>query len=180
MLRWLVVFAVVGSAWGQAIQEAPDEVAKEVVREKKMPRTLPVEATPTPEPTPVPGPFEVRSVDEMVADFFEKIEADQVERAYEELTAGTVVATRPEEAARLRDQTQAALDAYGPTRGYELLKTERVGKALERRTYLLKAEVLPLRWKFYFYAGGGDWKLVDLRVDDDLVKTVDEDGVAVD
>ncbi len=178
MMRWLVVFAVVGSAWGQGIQEAPDEVAREVVREKKMPTTLEAEATPTPEPTPEPGPFEVRSVDEAVADFFEKIEADQVERAYEELTLGTVVATRPEEAARLRDQTQAALDAYGPTFGYELLATERVGESLERRTYLLKGDVLPLRWRFYFYSGNGDWKLVDLRVDDDLVKTVDENGVS--
>ncbi len=162
-----------GSVGAQGIQEAPADVPKDVVRDTKMPRELRAE----PVATPVVPKFEVRSVDEMVAGFFERIEADEVEAAYEELTAGTVVATRPEEASRLRDQTQAALDAYGPTHGYELLETERVGKSLERRTYLLKGDVLPLRWKFYFYAGSGDWKLVDLRVDDDLVKTVDENGV---
>jgi hypothetical protein len=177
-MRWVFVFLVMmGSAFGEGIQGAPAEVVKEPVREKKMPREL--RAEPVAAETPEPPKFEVRSPDEMVAAFFSKIEADEVEAAYEELTADTVVASRPEEAARLRDQTQAALDAYGPTRGYELLETERVGESLERRTYLLKGEVLPLRWKFYFYAGAGDWKLVDLRVDDDLVKTVDENGSVV-
>ncbi len=164
-----------GTALGQGIQEAPAEVVKEPVREKKMPSEL----KPEPVATPEAVAFEVRSVNDMVEAFFSKIEADQVEAAYEELTAGTVVASRPEEATRLRDQTQAALDAYGPTHGYELLETERVGESLERRTYLLKGEVLPLRWKFYFYAGEEEWKLVDLRVDDDLVKTVDENGTVV-
>lgn len=178
-----------GAALGQEapeakIVDAPPEVARESSQARKLPRELKAEPVPTPTPAaqqtagPSATSTEPRSPDEMVAEFFESIEAEEVEAAYDGLTAGTVVAGRPEEAARLRAQTQSALDAYGPTHGFALVEREQVGDFLERRTYLLRGEVLPLRWKFYFYdaKGSGDWKLVDLRVDDDLVATVDENA----
>ncbi len=177
-----------GFAQEDGIQNAPPEVREESATPKKLPRELKAEpvATPTPlaaeeavaSPTPM---LEKRTPDEMVKAFFTEIEADKVDAAYEGLTAGTVVASRAEESKQLRMQTQTALDAYGPTHGYALISKERVGDFLERWTFLLRGELLPLRWKFYFYdaIGDGSWKLVDLRVDDDLVTTMDENGVEI-
>lgn len=185
-LGW-VGWCAVGFAQGTGIQNAPPEVREESAEPKKLPMELKAEPVATPEATAVPesaptpaAPLEKRTPDEMVKAFFAEIEADRVDVAYEGLTAGTVVASRAEESKQLRMQTQAALDAYGPTYGYELVSKERVGDLLERWTFLLRGELLPLRWKFYFYDGVGDgsWKLVDLRVDDDLVTTLDENGVA--
>lgn len=169
------------------IQNAPPEVREESGVPQKLPRELKAEPAATPEPiaspnvAPTPSaPVERRTPDEMVSAFFAEIEADRVDAAYEGLTAGTVVAERAEEAKQLRTQTQTALDAYGPSHGYDVVATERIGEFLERRTVLLRGELLPLRWKFYFYdaIGDGSWKLVDLRVDDDLVATMDDNGVA--
>lgn len=184
-LGWVGCCAA-GFAQEAGIQNAPPEVRKESTTPKKLPRELKANPVATPTPTdsseavasatPVMGK---RTPEEMVGAFFTEIEADRVDAAYEGLTVGTVVAARAEEAKQLRTQTQTALDAYGPTKGYEIVSKERVGDFLERWTILLRGELLPLRWKFYFYdaAGDGWWKLVDLRVDDDLVATMDENGV---
>lgn len=185
---WILLGWVASAGAQEAgIQDAPPEVREESATPKKLPNELKAEPVATPSPadspeavvSPTPE-MDKRTPDEMVEAFFIEIGADRVDAAYEGLTAGTVVASRAEEAKQLRTQTQTALDAYGPTNGYELVSKERVGESLERWTVLLRGELLPLRWKFYFYdaVGDGSWKLVDLRVDDDLVATMDENGVA--
>lgn len=186
----LVGILIVGVGFGQEspkpkITDAPPDIPRAPSQARKLPKELKAEPSPTATPdapaasaTPDATSRGPRSPDEMVSEFFEAIEADRVEEAYTGLTAGTVVAERPEEAARLREQTQTALDAYGPSHGFALVGQEQIGEFLERRTYILRGELLPLRWKFYFYdaTGTGDWKLVDLRVDDDLVATMDENA----
>ena len=49
-----------------------------------------------------------------------------------------------------------------------------IGKSLVRTTCLSLNEDLPLRWRFYFYRNGDQWRLVDLRVDDGIVELFDE------
>lgn len=184
-----------GRAVAQKIENAPPEVKAPSAIPRKLTNSLPSKATPTPAPTPVAdssptptpkpnaisitaaGEPDLRTPEQVAADFFGALQKDQVDAAYEGLSAGTMLATKGEESRDLRARTQSAMDAYGPIRGYELVKTDRVGALLERRTYVLHGEVMPLRWRFYFYKGSGTWKLVDLRVDDALVDLFDEAGV---
>jgi len=182
----------------QKIENAPQEVTKPSSIPRKLTNELPSQATPTPTPAPTATPSpngtptvtsltiqpaaerDPRTPEEVVSDFFSALQKDNVDVAYEGLSAGTTLATKGEQSRELRARTQGAMDAYGPIKGFELVKTDRVGALLERRTYVLHGEVLPLRWKFYFYKGSGDWKLVDLRVDDALIDLFDDAGVTED
>ncbi len=191
-----VLVVLAGSrASAQQIESAPAEVIEPSREPRKLTDQLPSRATPIPSPsptadatpTPAPQPTSIsveadapdpRSPEEVVADFFGALQSDDVDAAYEGLSAGSMLKTRGEESLELRARTQGAMDAYGPVKGFELVRMERVGTMLERRTYVLLGEVLPLRWTFYFYKGSGNWKLVDLRVDDALIDLFDQAGVS--
>jgi hypothetical protein len=160
----------------QKIESAPPEIREAPSSPKKLTDSLPVKPTPTPETAP--RKVDKRTPEQVVTEFFTALQADQVDAAYESLSAGSMLATKGQESSDIRSRTQQALDAYGPFSGFELIKTEHVGAHLERRTYLFLGEVLPLRWRFYFYKGSGEWKLVDLRVDDALVELFDEVGTS--
>lgn len=158
----------------QKIEPAPPEIREAPSQPKKLTDTLPVKPVSTPEVSPVK--VDKRTPDQVVTEFFTALQADKVDAAYEGLSAGSMLATKGDQSRDIRTRTQQALDAYGPFGGFELVRTERVGATLERRTYLFLGAVLPLRWRFYFYKGSGEWKLVDLLVDDALVELFDQIG----
>jgi hypothetical protein len=106
--------------------------------------------------------------------FFEALKADQLETAYSGLVKNTIIAARPENVEQLKEKTRTAIDNFGPVRGYEVVETLEVGKSLYRHTCISLNEDLPLRWRFYFYRSGNQWKIVDLRVDDGIVELFDE------
>jgi hypothetical protein len=175
--RVLIVLAIACScALAQSgIQNAPAEDAPSTsVPPKKLPSKLD-KPTPTPEP-----PKPKRTPDEVVGAFFEALKADHVDAAYDTLQTELGISERSaEEGKKMREQTQKALDAYGPARGYEMVLEEKLGTHLLRRTYLLLGEVLPLRWKFYFYKPADHWMLIDLRIDDSIPTWFDEKAAAV-
>jgi hypothetical protein len=169
--RVLFVFAASCSfALAQSgIQNAPAEEASPSTAPKKLPNTL--EKSPA---APAPDAPR-REPDEIVATFFDALKADRVEAAYDTLKNEFAVAERSgAESKSMRDQTQKALDSYGPMTSHELVSEEKLGDRLVRRTYLLFGEVLPLRWKFYFYKPADRWSLIDLRIDDSIPVWFDE------
>ncbi len=159
--RVLPIFALLcplAATQAGKIESAPAETATAPVVAKKLPDKL--DKLPPPE-------LPKRTPDEIIATFFESLKADRVDAAYDTLKAEFAMADRGDEEARgMRTQTQKALDAYGPVHGYELVREEKLGTHLMRRTYLLVGDVLPLRWKFYFYQPSDRWLLIDLRIDD--------------
>jgi len=130
--------------------------------------------TPTPTPTPDEKPTVHPSPQQAVELFFLALKAGQPDAAYDGLVRGTLVAERQEDVASLKERTKQALDAYGPVGGYEVLDDLAVGENLKRTTCLSLNSDLPLRWRFYFYRSGGQWRLVDLRVDDGLVELFED------
>ena len=140
-----------------------------------------------PLPTPVPTPASVAASNEggatvakpngaaeTIDAFFLALKADKVDAAYDALVKGTIIADRAEDVASLKERTKHALDNYGPISGYEVVDEQIVGTVLFRRTCLSFNTDLPLRWRFYFYKSGGNWNLVDLRVDDGLVELFED------
>ena len=117
---------------------------------------------------PVPTP------EESIRLFFLALEADNIEGAYDNLVRDTIIADRKEDIKDLKRRTLEALDSYGPVAGYEVIDSRTVGQNLARKTCLSLNTDLPLRWRFYFYRSGGNWRLVDLRVDDGLVELFED------
>jgi hypothetical protein len=128
-----------------------------------------------PAATPAGKPeLTVRDPAKIIDLFFLALQADKVDNAYDSLVKDTIIAERSEDVSALKARTKEALDSYGPIKGYEVIDDHAVGKNLFRRTSISLNTDLPLRWRFYFYRSGGEWKLVDLRVDDGLVELFED------
>ena len=114
------------------------------------------------------------ALNKIVGDFFLSIRKKQIDEAYDQLTRGSKIADKPGDVATLKKQTRKAVELFGEIEGYELLQVHPVGTRLLRMTCLSFNKDLPLRWRFYFYRGETDWKLVDIGVDDRLVDLFEE------
>lgn len=136
------------------------------------------EPLPTPAPTAPGNPdspvHQPSNAAEIIDAFFLALKADKVDAAYDALVKGTIIADRAADVTSLKERTKHALDSYGPIAGYEVVDEQLVGSVLFRRTCLSFNTDLPLRWRFYFYKSGGNWNLVDLRVDDGLVELFED------
>lgn len=106
--------------------------------------------------------------------FFADLKADKLDAAYANLAKNTIIAERAENLEQLKEKTREAIDNFGPVQGYEAVQTDEIGSVLFRQTCISLNTDLPLRWRFYFYRTGGQWKLVDLRVDDGIADLFDE------
>ena len=113
---------------------------------------------------------------EILRQFFEDLKGDQLDSAYQGLVKNTIISERTENIDQLKEKTRQALDSYGPVKGYEVVETLQVGESLHRYTCLSLNEDVPLRWRFYFYRVGSQWKIIDLRVDDGIADLFDEAG----
>jgi hypothetical protein len=167
-----LALAPVAASQAAKIQSAPPEADTPSNKPKKLPSTL--DQVPPTSPAAVAPAGPIRTPDEIIATFFAALQADKVDAAYDTLDAEFAMMDRGDQSKAMRAQTQKALDAYGPVIGNELIREEKVGTHLMRRTYVLIGEQLPLRWKFYFYKSTDRWKLIDLRIDDALVEWFDE------
>ncbi len=132
----------------------------------------------TPAPTATPAPASPQgkpsSPDDILTAFFLALKADQVDAAYDALVRNTIIAERQKDVDGLKAKTKEAIDGYGPISGYEVVDEREVGTVLMRRTCISLNSDLPLRWRFYFYKTQGEWRLVDLRIDDGLVELFED------
>ena len=124
------------------------------------------QATATPAPADPPA--------QLVAEFFRLLAKGDLDLAYGGLTKGSKVMGKPEDVRVLKQKTKEAIELFGTIGGHELVETKPVGSNLMRRTYLSLGSEFPLRWRFYFYHANGTWRLIDMRVDDQLVGLFDE------
>lgn len=100
--------------------------------------------------------------------FFTLIENHQIELAYDRLAKGTKIAERTADVAALKSKTVQAVQLFGDVQGHEMVDVKSVGDHLQRVTFLSLGKEFPLRWRFYYYRSGEEWKLIDIRVDDRL------------
>lgn len=130
--------------------------------------------TPAPTPSQATVAGKVFSPDDILNAFFLALKADQVDAAYDALVRNTIIAERQKDVDGLKVKTKEAIDGYGPISGYEVVDEREVGTVLMRRTCISLNSDLPLRWRFYFYKTQGEWRLVDLRIDDGLVELFED------
>lgn len=102
-------------------------------------------------------------------DVVKEFQKDNIKEAFELVKPHTMISE--EKIMQLAVQTIQQLEVirqmYGKAIGYELIKKEQI-KGLIRYSYILKNEKLPLRFIFLFYSGKKDWKLINLKWDDEV------------
>lgn len=70
----------------------------------------------------------------------------------------------------LIEQTNKALETYGPVQGAEKIRVARAGDHLLQVTYFSYSPRHPMQWTFFCYSIGGPWQILDIDVHNDLGK----------
>ena len=112
--------------------------------------------------------------------FFDQLKTGNVDEAYDQLLKGTKIADSAKDVSMLKAKTREALQLGGAVAGAELIGSQAAGSRLISLTYLSLGKTYPLRWRFYFYQTGEQWKLIDIRISDRLAEMLGEQGAAAD
>lgn len=122
------------------------------------------------EPSPSAPP---ETVDTQLREFFLQIQTKQVLPAFQNLLKNSAIKNEPSWIEQFAAQTQKALDEYGKLEHYELYDNRALNPRIRLLTYIAYLETEPLRWQFFYEVGkDGQWKLVNVRLDDLLDENV--------
>lgn len=112
---------------------------------------------------------EAKEPREITEKFFQMVQSGKIPDAYSQLFAGSQLITRkPQAFELLTKQTAEGLPIYGKILGVELIHEEKFGETIVRLVYVLKSEIAPTVWEFYFYKPKSDWFLGKLLFNDEF------------
>jgi len=112
---------------------------------------------------------EAKEPREFAEKFFQLVQSGKVPEAYNQLFAGSqLAAKKPQVFELLTKQTADGLPLYGNILGIELIHEEKFGDSIVRLVYVLKTEIAPTVWEFYFYKPKADWFLGKLLFNDEF------------
>jgi hypothetical protein len=116
----------------------------------------------------VPSSYaEQQSPAQMVETFFGMIQKGQISQAYDQLLVNSSIpASKPQAVQLLKTQTQNALTLYGNILGIDKIHEEHFGQSIVRLVYVLKLDVVPTAWEFYFYKPKSVWFLANITFND--------------
>ena len=101
--------------------------------------------------------------------FFAKLMVGDISGAYDGVFKGASFArSNPKLVGQFKNQTSGLPSVYGRFMGYERLSSQRFGDSILRLIYVLKLELRPIVWEFYFYRAKADWELLDIRFNHQL------------
>jgi hypothetical protein len=103
-----------------------------------------------------------------VETFFAGIMDNKTEQAYDRLMKTSNIRENKEAYENLKEQTIKAMDVYGKPVGVEFIRQQDYGQSLIRLVYILKFKQAPLMWEFYYYKPAKEWKLVNIKFNDDV------------
>jgi hypothetical protein len=106
---------------------------------------------------------------EFTDEFFKMVQSGKVAEAYGQLFVGSQIPTqKPQAVDALKRQTASALPIYGNMLGVELIREEKIGESIFRLVYVLKSQIAPTVWEFYFYKPKSDWFLGNILFNDEF------------
>jgi hypothetical protein len=104
---------------------------------------------------------------EFTAEFFKLVQAGKISEAYDGLFVGSQIpAQKPQAVDMLKRQTSSGLPLYGNIVGIEKIRDEKLGNSIVRLVYVLKSEIAPTIWEFYFYKPKSEWFLANVKFND--------------
>jgi len=114
------------------------------------------------------SPAQDKSPKIVTEEFFRLLMQNKMPEAYNQLFVGSPVPKlRPEETDIIKEHTQSTLADYGKILGYDLIREEKFGGSVLRLVYLLKSEVVPTIWEFFFYKPNSEWYLLGVTFSED-------------
>lgn len=97
---------------------------------------------------------------EQAEQFLSDLMKGDVETAYDTIFAGTKMAElKPQAVSGLKTQTKSVFPLYGTPFAYEIIHNENLSPSLQRIVYILKFDLTPTTWEFYFYKARDKWTL---------------------
>ena len=104
---------------------------------------------------------------EFTTEFFKLVEVGKISEAYDRLFVGSQIpAQKPQAVDMLKSQTSSLLPLYGNIVGLEKIRDEKIGRSIVRLVYVLKLEIAPTIWEFYYYKPKDQWILTTVRFND--------------
>ena len=101
--------------------------------------------------------------------FFKMVQSGKIPEAYDQLFVGSPIPTqKPQAVDALKRQTASGLPMYGKMLGVELIREEKIGESIFRLVYVLKSQMAPTVWEFYFYKPQSDWFLGNMLFNDEF------------
>jgi hypothetical protein len=106
---------------------------------------------------------------EFTNNFFKMVQSGKIPEAYDQLFIGSQMpAQKPQAFDALKRQTASGLPIYGNILGFELIRDEKIGESIVRLVYVLKSEMAPTIWEFYFYKPKSEWFLGNVLLNDEF------------
>ncbi len=90
----------------------------------------------------------------------------KVEKAYDDIFKGTLLEQKTQQVVFIKKQTSIATSVYGKLLGYEFIKQQNYGNSIVRLVYIIKTEMHPLTFEFYFYKPKTKWILSNISFND--------------
>ena len=115
----------------------------------------------------IEGEPEIR---ERLEGYFVALEDGKVRTAFEQLLKGSAIGEEQGNLEALIERTNEVLTRFGEVEDHELMKAKRRGSRLVAYTYLSHGEVFPLQWEIFCYRGSKGWQILDITVNNDLVR----------
>jgi len=102
-----------------------------------------------------------------VENFLQMVQNGKINEAYDMLFLGSSIpSSKPQAVQMLKTQTSSGLPLYGSILGFEKVREEVFGASVIRLVYILKSEIAPTVWEFYFYKPKGTWFLANITFND--------------
>ncbi len=108
-----------------------------------------------------------KDVIDICSKFFERLIAEQVDLAFDELINNSPIKKKAEELKKLKEEVKRANLLYGTIKSYEPVSSDIVSESFLRVRYLAYHTEFPMRWIFTFYKSPKyGWIVVNIRFDD--------------
>jgi hypothetical protein len=102
-----------------------------------------------------------------VENFLQMVQDGKINEAYDLLFLGSSIpSSKPQAVQMLKTQTSSGLPLYGSILGFEKVREKSFGASVIRLVYILKSEIAPTVWEFYFYKPKGTWFLANIIFND--------------
>ena len=116
---------------------------------------------------PVTGNAAEESPATKVSSFLTMVQEGKISEAYDQLFIGSSIpVSKPQAVEMLKMQTDNGLPLYGDIVEFEKIREEKFGTSIIRLVYVLKSELAPTVWEFYFYKPKSDWFLANITFND--------------
>ncbi len=103
---------------------------------------------------------------ERVERFLTAVMEKKLDAAFNGLTEGSDSKERREALDTLKIRTETAVSLLGKPSGMEFIRSQTYGESVVRLVYIIKYDLGPLVWEFYFYRPQNEWKFVGIEFSD--------------